>query len=99
MIAVALLLTVVLAVKYATFRKVAAVLLSIAFVQAHPVLVTVAAVVAVALRATWHGRKAVKAANEARRAREAKLRARCDVEDRLHALGDPRGTYGLSRET
>ncbi|CAM3577807.1 hypothetical protein MYCO108962_25965 [Mycobacterium colombiense] len=95
MITVALLLAVIAAVRYRTFRWVAAILLAVAFVQAHPVLVAVAAVVAVALRAAWHGRKAVRAANEARRAREDELRARCEVENRLWLAGDPRGFYGL----
>jgi len=52
-------------------------------------------VVAVALRATWHGYRAVKAANEARRAREDELRARCELENRLWLAGDPRGFYGV----
>lgn len=95
MVTVSLLLAVVAAVRWRTFRWVAAILLATAFVQAHPVLVTLAGVVAVALRGAWHGRKAVRAANEARRAREAELRARCDLEDRLYTLGDPRGTFGL----
>ncbi|OBG20572.1 hypothetical protein [Mycobacterium sp. 852002-51057_SCH5723018] len=95
MITVSLLLGLVLAVKFRTFRWVAAILLVIAFVQAHPVLVTVAAVVAVALRAGWHGYRATVTANEARRAREAQLSARADAEDLLVTLGDPRGIYGL----
>lgn len=82
---------VVAAVKYRTFRWVAAVLLAIAFWKVAVGLF----VVAVALRAGWHGWKAVRTANEARRRREAELAARCDLEDRLLALGDPRGTYGL----
>ncbi len=95
MITVLLLLAVIAAVKFPTFRWVAAILLAIAVVQAHPVLVAVAVVVAVALRAGWHGRKAVRAANEVRRAREAELRARCVEQDRLVRLGDPAGTWGL----
>lgn len=91
MITVLLLGVVVAAVKYPTFRWVAAILLAITFWK----VVLAAGVVAVALRAAWHGYRAVKAANAARRAREAELRARCDVEDRLVALGDPRGIYGL----
>jgi membrane protein implicated in regulation of membrane protease activity len=94
-ITVSLLLAVVAAVKFRTFRWVAAILLAIAFIQAHPVLVAVAVVVAVALRAAWHGRRAVRVANEARRAREDELRARCVEQDRLVRLGDPAGTWGL----
>lgn len=52
-------------------------------------------VVAVLGRLAWHGYRAVKAQNAARRAHEAELRARCDVEDRLWAEGDSRGLYGL----
>lgn len=95
MITVLLLLAVIAAVRWRTVRWVAVVLLAVAFIQAHPVLVAVAAFVAVLLRAAWHGRKAVRAANEARRAREAELATRCVAEDRLWALGDPRGFYGL----
>lgn len=91
MIAVGILLAVVLAVRFRTFRIAAAVLLLVAFWKAALGLL----VVAVVLRGAWHGLRAVRAANEARRAREDELRARCDIEDRLYLLGDPRGVYGL----
>ncbi|MGV0066981.1 hypothetical protein ACRU44_04525 [Mycobacterium colombiense] len=98
MITVALLLAVVAAVRYRTFRWVAAILLAVTFIQAHPLLVAGAVAVAVLLRAGWHGRRAVRAANEARRQREDELRARCVAEDRLWLAGDPRGFYGLQSD-
>jgi hypothetical protein len=95
MITAALLLTVIAAVRYRTFRWVAAVLLGMAFVQAHPVWTAVAAVLAGACYVVVRQRRRSREARIAQGVHDDCLRERCEEQDRQVRAGDPAGFYGL----